>query len=251
MRALRLLPAALALAAAAQAQSAPRLPPLPDSSGWGTPILALGRARDGAIWVGTYGEGIYVLRPGAAAWDNLRADSSGHGISSDFVHAFAFGPGRDIWYGTVGNGWGLSRDDGRTWENWDYTVLGPKWQYVAPDGLILRGDTLYVATADGLQYTWDGGRRWGTVRDSGRAALPGPYVLTAAAARDTGLWVATLKGLVQWIPGVGSRPADPPPVPALGPRVRSIFVVMGDKAVVPLVLGGESCPGASIPSAAR
>lgn len=249
MRPLRLLLATLAMAPpiAALAQSAPNLPPLPDPTGWGTPILALGRSRDGAIWVGTYGEGIYVLRPGATAWENLRADSSGQGLSLNDVHAFAFGPGRDIWYGTIGNGWGLSRDDGHTWENWDYDALGPKWLYVAPNGLVLRGDTLYVATADGLKYTWDGGRRWGMVTDSGGAALPSPYVLTAAAARDAGLWVATLEGLVQWIPGVGSRPADPPPVPALGPRVRAIFVVMGEKAVVPLVLGGEACPGSLHP----
>jgi len=249
VRSLRLLLATLALAPplAALAQSAPHLPPLPDSSGWGTPILALGRDRDGGIWVGTYGQGIYVLRPGAAAWENLRADSTGRSISFDYVHAFAFGPGPDVWYGTVGNGWGLSRDGGRTWMNWDYDALGPQWQYVAPDGLVLRGDTLYVATADGLKYTSDGGTRWGTVTDTGRDGLPSPYVLTAAAARDHGLWVSTLRGLVQWTLGAAPQPADPAPVPALGPRVRAIFVVMGEKAVVPLVLGGEACPGSLHP----
>ncbi len=251
MRSLWLLPATLAMASAALAQSAPRVPPLPDPTGWGTPVLALGRGRDGAIWAGTYGQGIYVLRPGATAWENLRADSSGRSISFDYVHAFAFGPGRDVWYGTVGNGWGLSRDGGATWENWDYGALGPTWQYVAPDGLVLRGDTLFVATADGLKYTWDSGTHWGTVSDTGRVRLPSPYVLTVAAARDSGLWVATLKGLVQWSFSFGSRPADPPPVPALGPRVRAIFVVLGEKAVVPLVLGGEACPGSLHPKRRR
>ena len=246
-RALRLLLATLALAPAAAAQSAPHLPPLPDPTGWGTPILALGRSKDGALWVGTYGQGIYVLRPGAAGWENLRADSSGHGIAADDVDAFAFGPGRDVWYGTIGDGWGVSRDGGRTWKNWDYDTLGPRWQYVTPHGLVLRGDTLYVATADGLRYTWDGGARWGSVSDSGRAPLPSPYVLAVAAARDTGLWVSTLKGLVQWSLATGSVPADPNPVPALGPRVRAIFVVMGEKRVVPLVLGGETCPGSLHP----
>ncbi len=244
---LRLFLLTLAMAPAAVAQSAPHLPPLPDPTGWGTPVLALGRSRDGAVWVGTYGQGIYVLRPGATAWENLRADSSGHGLSFDYVHAFAFGPGRDIWYGTIGDGWGLSRDSGRTWQNWDSGALGPKWQYVTPDGLALRGDTLYVATADGLKYTWDHGVRWGAVPDTGRGGLPNPYVLALATARDSGLWVSTLKGLVQWTPGLGSRPADPPPVPALGPRIRSIYVVLGEKAVVPLILGGEACPGSLHP----
>jgi hypothetical protein len=175
--------AALLLAAAvagaprrAAAQGAPHLPPLPDSSGWGTHILALGRGTDGAIWVGTYGDGIYVLRPGAAAWEHILADTARGHISSDYVHAFAFAPHGDIWYGTVGSGWGLSRDGGHTWRNWEYRELGPKWQYVAPDGLALRGDTLYVATADGIRYTRDHGATWGAATDSSPSTLVrGPF----------------------------------------------------------------------------
>ena len=247
MRSLRWLLATLALAPGAVAQSAPHLPPLPDSSGWGVPVLALGRAPDGAIWAGTYGDGIYVLRPGATAWESLRADSAGRGISFDYVHAFAFGRRGAVWYGTIGNGWGVSTDHGQTWQNWDYRALGPKWQYVAPNGLVYRGDTLYIATADGLRYTPDGGRTFGAVTDTGAGALPSAYVLAMAAARDTGLWVSTLRGLARWRLGGPLQPADPPPVPALGARVRAIYVVTGEKAVVPLILGGEACPGSLHP----
>jgi murein DD-endopeptidase MepM/ murein hydrolase activator NlpD len=249
-RALAALAVAAALLGAARrvpAQGAPSLPPLPDSSAWGVHILALGRGEDGAIWVGTYGDGMYVLRPGATAWEHLHADTTAGGISSDFVHAFAFAPGGDIWYGTIGNGWGLSRDGGRTWTNWEYRDLGPKWQYVAPHGMAMRGDTLYIATADGIRYTWDQGTTWGLVTDSGRGALPSPYVLAVAPARDWGLWVSTLRGVAQWRPGARPEPAEPAPVPALGARIRSIFVVRGEKAVVPLVLGGERCPGSLRP----
>jgi murein DD-endopeptidase MepM/ murein hydrolase activator NlpD len=254
MRTSPLLAILLALAPlAARAQRPPAVPPFPDSSGWGTPILALGRDATGTIWAGTYGAGIYVLKRGATAWEQIRPDSSGTSISSDFVHAFAFGPAargrqQDLWYGTIGNGWGLSRDGGRTWENWDFEALGPRWLYVAPNGMVYRGDTLYVATADGLKYTWDHGVTWGSVTDSGRGRIPDPYVLTIAAARDAGLWVSTLKGLVQWRLGAGYEAADPPPIPALGPRIRAIYVVMGEKAVVPLVLGGEACPGSLHPA---
>ncbi len=237
----------VAVPAAAQAPTPapPHLPPLPDTSGWGVPILALGRGNDGAVWVGTYGDGIYVLRRGAEAWEHLGADTARGSISSDFVNAFAFAPGApgDIWYGTVGNGWGLSRDGGRTWKNWEYRELGPMWQYVAPNGIVLRGDTAYIATADGIRYTADHGATWRESADSGRAALPSPYVLAAAPARDWGLWVSTLKGLGQWRPGARVLDTLPRAVPVLGPRIRAIFVVQGEKAVVPLVLGGEECPG--------
>lgn len=241
----------LGLPAAVAAQGAPATspppPPLPDSSGWGVHILALARGHDGAIWVGTYGQGIFVLRPGAKAWEHLVADTGRGHISFDFVHAFAFGPRNDVWYGTVGNGWGLSRDDGRTWRNWEYRDLGPKWQYVAPNGIALRSDTVFIATADGIKWTRDHGNTWGAVTDTGAGALPSAYVLAMAAARDTGLWVSTLKGMGQWRPDEPFEPMDPAPVPALGPRVRFIFVVRGEKAVVPVQLGGEKCLGSLRP----
>src|SRR5229473_5225799 len=70
------------------------LPPLPDTSGFGVHVLALARAPDGAVWVGTYGQGIYVLRPGAGTWEHIgkSADTAAHSISWDFVHAFGFAP---------------------------------------------------------------------------------------------------------------------------------------------------------------
>ena len=96
----------LLLAGSLNAQS---IPPLPDSSGWGVHVLAIERAPDSAIWVGTYGHGIFVLRKGAGRWEQIRSsgDTAAHAISWDFVHAFGFGPRGQIWSGTVGNGCGL------------------------------------------------------------------------------------------------------------------------------------------------
>jgi hypothetical protein len=144
------------------------LPPLPDSSGWGVHVLTIARAPDSAIWVGTYGQGIFVLRKGAGGWERIRAstDTTAHAISWDFVHAFAFGPRGQVWYGTVGNGWGLSADGGKTWKNWEFKQLGPEWQYVAPNGIVTRGDTTYIATADGVKLTWDDGQTWRVITDS-------------------------------------------------------------------------------------
>ena len=159
---MRLAPLALfALwAASLAAQSRPAssiLPPLPDSSGWGVHVLTARQDRAGGVWVGTYGDGIFHLAPGAHAWTHIAADTTKTSISWNFVHAFAFGPKGEVWYGTVGNGWGLSADTGRTWRNWTYAELGPEWQYVTPDGIVTSGDTTVVATADGLQVTVDDG----------------------------------------------------------------------------------------------
>src|SRR6267143_970289 len=135
------LPVLLALAGRLAAQA---LPPLPDTSGFGVHVLAIARAPDKSIWVGSYGAGVFVLRPGASSWEQLRhsSDTTARSISWDFVHAFGFGPAGEIWYGTVGNGWGLSTDAGKTWTNWEFKQLGPEWQYVAPNGIVTRGDTV-------------------------------------------------------------------------------------------------------------
>jgi hypothetical protein len=185
-----------------------QVPELPDSSGWGVHVLAIARAPDSAIWVGTYGEGIFVLRPGRGtgdggrAWERIRSsdDTAAHSISWDFVHAFGFGPRGQVWYGTVGNGWGLSTDGGKTWKNWEFRQLGPEWQYVAPNGIVTRGDTTYIATADGIKLTWDDGQTWRVITDSIGATtakdsvwgrLGNQYVLALLVREGGGLQVIT------------------------------------------------------------
>ncbi|HEV8266471.1 MAG TPA: peptidoglycan DD-metalloendopeptidase family protein [Gemmatimonadales bacterium] len=197
---LALLTAAPFATAAAQALGA-----LPDSSGWGVHVLAIARAPDSAIWVGTYGQGIFVFRKGAGSWERVRSsrDTAAHSISWDFVHAFGFGPRGQVWYGTVGNGWGLSTDGGKTWRNWEFRQLGPEWQYVTPNGIVTRGDTTYIATADGIKVTWDDGQSWHVITDSlGATTTTDPllgriqnqYVTGILTRPPTELYVRHLRG---------------------------------------------------------
>ncbi|MBA3346527.1 MAG: M23 family metallopeptidase [Gemmatimonadales bacterium] len=201
-RAARLIALLLAAPPPAAGQSA--LPRLPDSTGWGVHVLTAARDPQGALWVGTYGSGMYRLPPGAREWQAIRRDTTEGSISHDFIQAIAFGPRGQIWYGTVGNGWGLSTDGGRTWKNWTYDQLGPEWQYVAPGGIATRGDTTIIATADGLQITTDDGAHWTAIGDKVGPPARGPadtaypileseYVRRLAVDRQ-GWNVATLRG---------------------------------------------------------
>lgn len=166
--------AAWALLISAPLGAQTRLPSLPDSSGWGVHVLTATQDRAGTVWVGTYGQGIFRLPADSAHWQRIRSDTTSTSISWDFVNAIAFGPRGEIWYGTVGNGWGLSTDSGRTWRNWTLRDLGPEWQYVVPDGIITRGDTTVIATADGLQITTDDGAHWTALGDTVGPRAKGP-----------------------------------------------------------------------------
>jgi murein DD-endopeptidase MepM/ murein hydrolase activator NlpD len=219
--------AALILLFTPTRSSSQALPPLPDTSGFGVHVLAIARAPDNAVWVGTYGQGIFVLRQGAGSWERLQhsADTAARSISFDFVQAFGFGPSGDIWYGTVGNGWGLSTDGGKTWTNWELKQLGPEWQYVTPNGIVTRGDTVYVATTDGIKLSWDRGATWADISDSTATAAAPPwgrirsrYVLTLARGADGSLWVGHLRGLAR--SADGGRSWTEYAAPAQCPRVE-------------------------------
>lgn len=168
------LVAGLFLSAWGGAISAQTIPALPDTSGFGVHVLALARDDFGNLWAGTYGRGIYRLRAGSRVWENIHHDSTSTSLSWDFVHAIAFGPRGEVWVGTVGNGWGLSTDGGATWKNWTLAELGPEWQYVAPNGIQVRVDTTFVATADGILYTNDDGAHWTALIDTVGPAARGP-----------------------------------------------------------------------------
>src|SRR2546427_164725 len=206
------------------------LPPLPDTTGFGVHVLALGRTPDDAVWVGTYGQGIFVLRRGAGSWEQFKHsdDSTARTIAFDFVHAFAFGPNGEIWYGTVGNGWGLSTDGGKTWTNWEIKQLGPEWQYVAPNGIVTRGDTVYVGTADGIKLSWDRGTTWAEITDSaGAITAPHPwgrlrsqYVLALGRDSDGSLWAGHLRGLARSTDGGRTWTEYPAPTRCPPPRRR-------------------------------
>ncbi len=230
---LALLLAALSTFAPFHTLRAQSLPALPDSSGWGVHVLSVARDAEGGLWVGTYGQGIFRLKPKATAWERIRHDSTETSISWDFIHAFGFGNRGEIWYGTVGNGWGLSQDGGVTWKNWTFTQLGPEWQYVAPDGIVTRGDTTWVGTADGIQMTTDDGAHWVAIADSVGPPARGPadtalQLLQSEYVRRIGLdrrgvLVTTLKGNERLLNTAGTWSTEPVASAAFMPRNRFLL----------------------------
>ena len=77
----RMLWSLTALGLAGSSLVAQSLPPLPQADGHKAHVLSLARAPDGAIWVGTYGRGIYVLPQGARTWRHMQDDTTSTSIS--------------------------------------------------------------------------------------------------------------------------------------------------------------------------
>lgn len=186
-------------------------PPLPAPSDWGVHVLALATDPTGGIWAGTAGDGIFHLPADSTRWQHIEPRAGDEAsISWGWVNSFGFPDDGSVWYGTVGNGFGRSTDNGQTWRNWTIEQLGPEWQYVAHHGIRTRGDTVVIATADGVRITGDAGSSWrcvqsaasavnGTAADDGCtsrvASLPTEYTLALDISPEGNLWVGHLDGV--------------------------------------------------------
>src|SRR4029077_13048607 len=97
------------------------------------------------------------------------------------------------------------------WTNGTGCHRGPRWQYVSPNGIVTRGDTVYIATSDGIKLSWDHGANWSEITDSigattaahpwpegeGGARIRGQYLLALARGADGSLWAGHLRGLTR------------------------------------------------------
>ena len=94
--------------------------------------------------------------------------------------------GDALWIGTYKGG--VTRLDRAGELTYQATHVGDAW--VNPGGLTWRGDTLYVATMDGLFSSQ------GTTLQPVELALPGRDT-TALVSQGDDLWIATRRGLVR------------------------------------------------------
>ena len=104
------------------------LPPLPDSDRAGACTCwrwrAIPRVTSGSAPTGRGSTGCATAR---RAWEQIRRDTTPELPSRSIsCTPSAFGPRGQIWYGTVGNGWGLSLDGGTHLEELDLRPARPR-----------------------------------------------------------------------------------------------------------------------------
>lgn len=122
-----------------------------------SPAYTISESPDGQIWVGTKGDGVYVLTPTSAQAGSYtvthlsrHASSERQRVHSDSIYAIAFDNGR-IWLGSYGEGLaqGKATENGWRFDKVANQPEGMKIRSILPDG---KGHLL-IATADGLVTT--------------------------------------------------------------------------------------------------
>ena len=134
--------------------------------------------RDGALWVGTNGDGLYRFRDRA-----VRMFTTADGLPNDVIMTVLAGHDGSIWTGA--NCGGVSRFDGAHFR-----------AYAEKDGLL--NSCVWALAEDAHHDLWIGTYGGGLFRlHEGRFAqfLPGEIVSGIAVAKDDSLWLATPNGV--------------------------------------------------------
>jgi ligand-binding sensor domain-containing protein len=143
--------------------------------------------RDGRVWVGTQGHGLFQFRDGSF--------TPAPGADAIDPHIFALYQDRQgvLWAGTAG---GLARWDGRDWRT-NTTVNGPSANSVQAITDDAEGN-LWVGTAGGGIGRLRQGRLTWFVRTNG---LPGDDVASLLVDKEGVLWAGTSGGLARFHDG--------------------------------------------------
>jgi len=224
---------------------------IPGGSQLNYDAVVLCETRDGDLWAGTYGEGLWRLGNTGSDPGKLRLYTVADGLSSDQIRSLVEGTDGTLWIGTFGGG----LDALRNGQFFHITVrdglLSDNVSHIEDDG----HGSLWLSTTRGIcrirkQDIWDfvSGKirkvqpiNYG-VADGLRSAQCAPgYPSSGGGTRssDGRLWFPTSQGLAVLDPGAldsNARPANVAPVVHL-------LEVAADGHPIPVAEGAKLAPG--------
>lgn len=147
-------------------------------------IMNIVEARNGQLWIGTFGGGVNILDPATGTIRQLPYGANG--VSAADIPALAEDADGHFWVGTDGGGLNLLRGDG--------TVVRT-FRQDPHDPASLPSDAIYTLSIDAQERVWIGGAGGGLVRMEGSARTPGS-IRFRSFTRANGLSSDTLYGIV-------------------------------------------------------
>ncbi|MGP0076584.1 MAG: two-component regulator propeller domain-containing protein [Bryobacteraceae bacterium] len=219
---------------------------IPGGSQLNNDVVTLTATRDGSLWAGTYGEGLWRLNNG-----RLKLYTVADGLSSNQIRALLEGTDGTLWIGTFGGGLDALRDDRFFHVTARDGLLSDNVSHIEDDG----NGSLWLSTTRGIcrvrkQEIWDlaSGQihkvepvNYG-VADGLRSAQCAPgYPTSRGGTRssDGRLWFPTSRGLAVLDPAALDSNAR---TPAAAPVVHLLEVVVDGRAI-PIADGARLAPG--------
>ncbi len=150
-------------------------------------VQALVMGRNGAIYAGSFGHGVFRSVDRGAAWNAV-----GAGITDPFILSLASAKDGTLYAGTFRGGVFQSRDDGNTWQ-----AVNAGLKRLEVKALMVTDHDVYAGTGDGVYRLNESDRQWGVVT----TGLDDVLVHTLVRASDGTLFAGTSgKGVLRFSP---------------------------------------------------
>ncbi len=119
-------------------------------------VRSIVATKDGTLYAGTQGSGIFKRRPGDPKWTQVISGFDFQGLEEQVIRALVLGRGEFLYAGTMGAGIFRSRDGGVHWERANGGLSSLSIRSLSVD----RRGILYAGTGEGVFYSEDDGARW-------------------------------------------------------------------------------------------
>ncbi len=186
----------------------------------GDDVFAMASTRDGALWIGTFGGGLYRMDASGSLKSFQHADADPHSLPDANVLALTVDAHGDLWVATTA---GAARWNGRDFERVDTPGLA--------------GALVYAITAEPDGRLWFAGKTGlflrdhdGTVRALHWSPNPGePRVNTFLRDRDGGYWLGVPSLLRRRDPGLTEGTPDALASAVVVPGTQRILAMLQDR----------------------
>ena len=156
-------------------------------------VTSLAQGRDGAVWVGTEGMGLWRYQPGKAGGDAWRQFTTKDGLGDNNIYAVACDKQNRVWVGHLNHG--VSVWNGKAWKNYD-RLTGPLGERIFRIAVCPTDGDVWIASSLGLSRYSEKDKNWSYITRA--EGLPSDQISAIAFDRSGNIYLGTqCDGLVR------------------------------------------------------
>jgi signal transduction histidine kinase/DNA-binding response OmpR family regulator/streptogramin lyase len=172
------------------------LPVIVRNSNHDLSILAMEKARDGQIWVGTFSNGLYRYQPAGNSHRHYTKGNSSADLNSNDIFCLKEDRNGNTWVGTNGGGLNLIKAGGNEIQKFVHSDSNP-YDPARPASNFIRcleedgNGRIWVGTFGSGLSVFDPATQSFTFYNKWNSGLPSNYVLTVKEDRHGNIWAGT------------------------------------------------------------